>query len=176
MRVVMFMLPALAAALMPRVPLAPASRAAAATAAVRTSRPVMLVEVSEAVVQSGLAVVDMPLMTLGDVGLVESVKALPPVAQGVYCAQRHDLNLPILTSIPPAARPTREHEPEPEPEPASSPNLLHGDKPNGLLPRSLVTLTLTLTRSRGVPRRRPGVRAGGQDLLTLTLTLTLTQP
>jgi len=82
----MFMLPALAAALMPRVPLAPASRAAAATAAVRTSRPVMLVEVSEAVVQSGLAVVDMPLMTLGDVGLVESVKALPPVAQGVYFA------------------------------------------------------------------------------------------
>ena len=108
MRVLMLLLPALAAALMPRVPLAPASRAtAASTSAVRTSRPVMLVEVAEAVVQSGYlvdAVVDMPLMTLGDAGLLDSVQALSPVAQGVYCAQRHDSNLSILPSSPPAAR------------------------------------------------------------------------
>ena len=107
MRVAMLLLPALAAALMPRVPLAPASRAAAATPAVRTSRPVMLVEAVEAVVQSGFlvdGVVDMPMMTLGDAGLLDSVQALSPVAQGVYCAQRHDSNLSILPSSPPAAR------------------------------------------------------------------------
>ena len=109
MRVLMLLLPALAAALMPRVPLAPASRATAASAAaaVRTSRPVMLVEVAEAVVQNAFlvdTVVDMPLMTLGDAGLLDSVQALSPVAQGVYCAQRHDSNLSILPSSPPAAR------------------------------------------------------------------------
>ena len=93
----------LAAALVP-VPLAPASRAAAV---VRASRPVMLVEAAETVVQSGLlvdSVVDMPLqlplMALGDNSLVDSVQALPPVAQGVYCAQRLHSNLP---PIPPAA-------------------------------------------------------------------------
>ena len=81
----------LAAALVP-VPLAPASRAAAV---VRASRPVMLVEAADTLVQSGLlvdSVVDMPLqvplMALGDNSLVDSVQALPPVAQGVYCAQR----------------------------------------------------------------------------------------
>ena len=77
----------LAAALVP-VPLAPASRAAAV---VRASRPVMLVEAAETVVQSGLlvdSVVDMPLMALSDNSLVDSVQALPPVARGVYCAQR----------------------------------------------------------------------------------------
>ena len=108
MRVLMLLLPALAAALMPGVPLAPASRATAASAAaVRTSRPVMLVEVAEAVVQSGYlvdAAVDMPMLTLGDAGLLDSVQALSPVAQGVYCAQRHDSNLSILPSSPPAAR------------------------------------------------------------------------
>ena len=55
----------LAAALVP-VPLAPASRAAAV---VRASRPVMLVEAAETVVQSGLlvdSVVDMPLLALSD--------------------------------------------------------------------------------------------------------------
>ena len=108
MRVLMLLLPALAAALMPCVPLAPASRpTAASSSAVRTSRPVMLVEVAEAVVQSGYlvdAVADMPLMTLGDAGLLDSVQALSPVAQGVYCAQRHDSNLSILPSSPPAAR------------------------------------------------------------------------
>ena len=110
MRVLMLLLPALAAALMPRVPLAPASRptAAASAAAVRTSRPVMLVEAVEAVVQSGFlvdGVVDMPMMTLGDAGLLDSVQALSPVAQGVYCAQRHDSNLAIL-AIEPAGGPT----------------------------------------------------------------------
>ena len=88
----------LAAALVP-VPLAPASRAAAV---VRASRPVMLVEAAETVVQSGLlvdSVVDMPLMVLSD-SLVDSVQALPPVAQGVYCAQCQRSNLP---PIPPAA-------------------------------------------------------------------------
>ena len=66
----------LAAALVP-VPLAPASRAAAV---VRASRPVMLVEAAETVVQSGLlvdSVVDMPLMALSDSSLVDSVQALP---------------------------------------------------------------------------------------------------
>ena len=93
----------LAAALVP-VPLAPASRAAAV---VRASRPVMLVEAADTLVQSGLlvdSVVDMPLqvplMALGDNSLVDSVQALPPVAQGVYCAQRQHSNLP---PIPPAA-------------------------------------------------------------------------
>ena len=89
----------LAAALVP-VPLAPASRAAAV---VRASRPVMLVEAAETVMQSGLlvdSVVDMPLMALSDSSLVDSVQALPPVAQGVYCAQRLHSNLP---PIPPAA-------------------------------------------------------------------------
>ena len=93
----------LAAALVP-VPLAPASRAAAV---VRASRPVMLVEAADTLVQSGLlvdSVVDMPLqvplMALGDNSLVDSVQALPPVAQGVYCAQRLRSNLP---PIPPAA-------------------------------------------------------------------------
>jgi len=93
----------LAAALVP-VPLAPASRAAAV---VRASRPVMLVEAADTLVQSGLlvdSVVDMPLqvplMALGDNSLVDSVQALPPVAQGVYCAQRLHSNLP---PIPPAA-------------------------------------------------------------------------
>ena len=110
MRVLMLLLPALAAALMPRVPLAPASRATTftAAAAVRTSRPVMLVEVAEAVVQNAFlvdTVVDMPLMTLGDAGLLDSVQALSPVAQGVYCAQRHDSNLAIL-AIEPAGGPT----------------------------------------------------------------------
>ena len=89
----------LAAALVP-VPLAPASRTAAV---VRASRPVMLVEAAETLVQGGLlvnSVVDMPLMALSDSSLVESVQALPPVAQGVYCAQRQHSNLP---PIPPAA-------------------------------------------------------------------------
>ena len=49
----------------------------------------MLVEAAETLVQGGLlvnSVVDMPLMALSDSSLVESVQALPPVAQGVYFA------------------------------------------------------------------------------------------
>ena len=126
MRTLLSMLPALTAALMP---LAPASRATAAATSLRAPRPVMLQEVAEAVVQNGFlvsSVVDLPLMTLGDAdGLLTSISALSPVAQAVYCAQRHGSNL--ATFHPHLARARPEPEPEPEVEPAFDSRALPGD-------------------------------------------------
>ena len=108
----MLLLPALAAALMPHAPPALASRASVS----RATRPVMMPEASDAVVQSVFVESHanlLPLMTLADAeGLVTSITSLSPVAQAIYCATCRASN----RLDPPRPKPNPNPIPSPAPD------------------------------------------------------------